>query len=130
VTNLSDEARYLHSCFFSQALDPSVIARYEAAHRRIFPDEAASPLVTRIVEKKLDAEAIEYALRQRPEGRVLSRKIQILFYLVEVRSSYLSEFVNTEPRKAKAIIEIIGAAIGSAWKLIKGKYLVRRYGLL
>src|ERR1700674_966206 len=111
VPTLSDEARHLHGCFFSQPLDPSVISRYEAAHHRIFPDEAPSPLVTRIVDKKLDAEAIEDALRWRRKGRALSRKIQILFYLVEVRSSYLPEFVNTQPHKAQAFFQITCAAI-------------------
>jgi hypothetical protein len=127
---LSGEARHLHGCFFSRPLDSSVIARYQAAHGQIFPGEAASVLLTRIVEKKLDAEAIEYALRWRRKGRELSQKIQILFYLVEVRSSYLPEFVNVQPRKSQALLQIIWAAITSMWKFIKGEYLVRRYGLL
>lgn len=127
---LEDEARYLHDCFFSVPLDPSVVARYAAAHHELFPGDRPSPLVSRVVERKLDAEAVEFALRRRGAGRELTVKIQILCYLVEVRSDYLSEFVNMESRRARGAAELAGMTLQAAWKLVKGEYLVRRHGLL
>jgi hypothetical protein len=128
--SLADEARYLHACFFSAPLDPVVIARYEAAHREMNLAGQPAAVVSRVVEKRLDAEAVEFALRRRGLGKELTTKIQILCYIVEVRSAYLSEFVNTKSMRARAVAELFGATLQTAWKLVKGEYLVRRHGLL
>jgi hypothetical protein len=77
----------------------------------------------------LDAEAVEFALRRRGTGRELTVKLQILCYLVEVRSAYLSEFVNTESCRPRAMVDLLGATVRSVWKLLKGEYLIRRHGL-
>ena len=129
-TKLEDEARYLHDCFFSVPLDPSVIARYVAGHHEVFPNDRPSSIVSRVVEGRLDAEAVEFALRRRGAGRELTVKIQILCYIVEVRSDYLSEFVNLESRRARGAVELAGITLQAAWKFVKGEYLVRRHGLL
>lgn len=128
--SLEDEARYLHDCFFSVPLDPSVIARYEAAHHEMFPNDRPSSIVSRVMEGKLDAEAVEFALRRRGAGRELTVKIHILCYIVEVRSNYLSEFVNMESRRARGAVELVDMTLQTAWKFVKGEYLVRRHGLL
>ena len=56
--------------------------------------------------------------------------MQMLCYLVEVRSAYLGEFVNLRPSRAGAAAALAAATVRSAWKMMKGAYLVRRYGLL
>lgn len=129
IPSFADEARYLHACLFSVPLDPVVVTRYEAAHRELFPSYSPSTVVSRVVLRRLDAEAVEFALRRRGSGRELTSKMQILCYLVEVRSAYLSEFVNTESSRLRAIVELAGATLRSAWKLLKGEYLIRRHGL-
>ena len=128
--SLEDEARYLHDCFFSVPLDLSIIARYVAAHHEMFPNDRPSSIASRVVERRLDAEAVEFALRRRGVGRELTVKIQILSYIVEVRSDYLSEFVNLESRRARGMVELVGITLQAAWKFVKGEYLVRRHGLL
>jgi hypothetical protein len=92
--DFSREATYLHTCLFHRLPDVLTIARYDAAHRELFPDDAPTPTIARIVERHLDAEAIEFALRRRGRGRELTRKLQVLSYLVEARSRYLDQFVN------------------------------------
>ena len=44
--------------------------------------------------ERLDPEAVEVVLRLSGRDSVLTRKIQILFYLAEVRSAYYPRFVN------------------------------------
>jgi len=127
--DLAAEARYLYAALFPRQPDPLVVERYCEAHRLLFPDRPASPLVARIVERRLDAEAIEYALRRQPEGRELTRKLQILSYLAETRPAGQDEFVNRRDRRGVAMLAVAGAALRSAWKRLKGELLVRRHGL-
>ena len=54
-------------------------------------------MVEMIVAHRLDAEAVELAMRFRHGSDVLTRKIQVLFFLVEVRSAYYGYFVNQTP---------------------------------
>jgi len=128
--DLAAEARYLHAALFSRPADPAIIERYVDAHRLLFAHEPASSLVSTIVERRLDAEAVEYALRRRRAGAVLTRKLQTLSYLAEVRAAYEHEFLNRRPRRVAATLALAAAALRSAWKLLKGEVLVRRHGLL
>jgi hypothetical protein len=127
---LVEEARYLHDSLFRAPLDASVVKRYEAAHGELFPDEATSLPVARLVSRKLDVEAVEFALRRRGCGAQLTRKIQILCYLVEVRAAYQSYFVATKTERVKAAILLMAALLRTVWKRGKGEYLVRRHGML
>jgi len=126
--SLAAEALYLHQGLFGRAPEPVVIERYAAAHRKLFAG-AGSDLIARMAARGLDVEAVEFALRRRGRGE-LTRKIQILCYLVEVRSSYQRYFVALNPSRVRAARELAAAAVRSAWKLAKGEYLVRRHGLL
>jgi hypothetical protein len=128
--DLAAEARYLHAALFPRAPAAVIVERYVQAHRLLFEDAAASPLVSRIVEEGLDAEAIECALRLRGRGRELTCKLQILCYLAETLAAYQDEFVNRKNRRVSAILILARSALRSAWKRGKGELLVRRHGLL
>ena len=127
---MNNEARHLFLCLFGRAPDAATVARYEAAHRELFPDEPASSWLTRIVERRLDAEAIEFALRRRGRGKELTRKLQICCYLAEARAEYLDRFVNLQPSRARAWGALFVSTAGSLWKLLKGEYAIRRHRLL
>src|SRR5580658_7222193 len=92
ASELALEARYLHRAFFGSDPPSEVVDRYIAANL-ICCDEP-SALTNTIVARGLDAEAIELTLRLRKGPTILTKKIQILFYLVEVRSAYYSFFVG------------------------------------
>jgi hypothetical protein len=128
-TALENEARHFHALFFRRPLPGSVVERYVAANQLCFPtlDSKARELVATIVDRRLDAEAIELALRLRKGSRVLTRKIQILFYLVEVRSEYYTYFVNQVPGWWRGVSRLLGAVVRTGWKGAKGLYLVWRY---
>lgn len=128
--SLAGEARHLHACLFHRPADDAVVARYQAAHRELFSDEDPSPLMDKIVARRLDAEAIEFALRRRGQGRELTRKLQIVSYLQEARAEYLAEFVNFKSSRIRAWSALAAATLGAAWKRTKGEYSIRRHGLL
>lgn len=128
---LAAEARYLHGCFFGGDAPEDVVDRYVAAN--LFCFAAAGGLLNTIVARRLDAEAIELALRSRHNGtRILTKKIQILFYLLEVRAQYFPVFFGKagqdEPRFI-AILGLLSALPRTALKYLKGSYLVQRHAL-
>jgi hypothetical protein len=127
---LAEEARYLHDSLFRAPMDASVVKRYEAAHGELFPNETTSRAVARLVSRRLDVEAVEFAMRRRGCGAQLTRKIQILCYLVEVRAAYQSHFIATKREHVKATIWLLAALVRTVWKRGKGEYLVRRHGML
>ena len=128
-STLADEARFLHDSLFSRPLEETTVHRYEAAHRALFPNERRGT-VARIVSLRLDVEAVEFALRRRRACPELTRKLQILSYLVEVRAKYQDDFIATRREPLRAGFILLWRICGSGWKLIKGEYLVRVHGLL
>ena len=126
---LESEARHFHALFFRRPLPDPVVERYVAANHLCFPvlDLTAREMLDIIVTRRLDAEAIELALRLRKGTRVLTGKIQILFYLVEVRSEYYGDFINQAPGWSSAMLRLLGALVRTGWKCAKGLYLVWRY---
>lgn len=131
VPTLAEEARYIHDSLFSkpEPLDEKIVQRYEAAHHALFPDEDRTT-VTRIVARRLDVAAVEFALRRRRVCPELTRKIQILCYLVEVRAQYHNDFIATRREPVRAILALSWRILGAGWKLLKGECLIRFYGLL
>ncbi|MCX6623922.1 MAG: hypothetical protein NTY38_23240 [Acidobacteria bacterium] len=124
---LGVEAQYFHRAFFARPLAPEVVDRYVRAnqHCRLAPDAA----IETILRNALDVEAIEFALRVRGRGSTLTRKIQILFYLLEVRRDYYHDFVSETPMFGRALISLAGSVAGTGWKLAKGTWLIWRHGL-
>ena len=106
--------------------------RYIDANRRCIPsiDSQALSSIETILFCGLDVEAVEYALRLRDRDNVLTKKIQILFYLVEVRAKYFGYFFNCRTNRIRAAADLFHAVLLSVYKLIKGRYFVRRYGLV
>jgi len=126
------EAIYLHRHFFRSDPPPVVVERYITANQLCLPslDQSSHRLVSTVVSRQLDPEAVEAILRLRRKNPVLTRKIQILFYLVEVRSTYYTYFVNSPTGPFRASLDLLTSAALAVWKLIKGLYLVQRHGLV
>jgi hypothetical protein len=81
------------------------------------------------VAARLDAEAIELAMRLRRGDPVLTKKIHVLFYLVEVRSRYYHYFVNERAAFWLAVFRIAAGCLRTVYKYVKGAMLIRRYEL-
>lgn len=127
---LAAEADALHRSFFAGPAPPEVTRRFVAANRLCFGDADPDPVVATIVARRLDAEGIEFALRRRVPGSPLSRKIQILFYLLEVRQEYSRQFLGEREHRLAAGAALLSALGKTIWKFVKGEYLVRRYRLV
>jgi hypothetical protein len=125
---LAMEARYLHRAFFGSDPPSEVVDRYIAANLICRCETDA--LTSAIVARRLDAEAIELTMRLRHGPTILTRKIRILFYLLEVRSAYYPFFVGGGESRFRALSGVLYAALPTAVKYLKGAYLVRKHGLV
>jgi len=125
---LVQEAMHLHWVFFRKDPPTVLLERYVAAHDAW--NETPGLLVERVVSLGLDAEAVEFALRIRSGPNALTRKIRILFYLLEPRPEYFGCFIGDGESWSFAVGGIIRSLLHSAVKYVKGEYLVRRHGLV
>lgn len=128
---LAAEAAFLHGQLFGGTIPPEVAERYARAHREVIGESTpeSERCVQTIVRRRLDAEAIECAFRLQGRDHVLRKKLQVLCFLVEVRSAYYPHFVNERPGRWRAGAALCGAALRTAWKYARGRYLVWRHGL-
>ncbi len=129
---LAAEARFFHDAFFEQRLAEEVVARDADATSACLHDltpETESALA-KIVEHRLDVEAIEFVLRTQHRRPELTRKLQILFYLVEVRAPYYRCFIESRPGLCRGLLALVGAGARTARKYLAGRYLVWRHGLV
>jgi hypothetical protein len=129
---LAREARYFHALFFPGQIPSEVVDRYVAANELCLGElaESSARLLERVVGANLDAEAIELVLRLEKRDSVLTKKIQILFYLLEVRSQYYPWFVNQRCSFLQAAGTLLFSALRTAVQFVKGKYLIWKYHLV
>lgn len=122
------EARYLGARLFNRALDEQTVERYREACRLLPASPAEESCLRKVVALELDPEAVEFALRRR--GSQLTKRIQILAYLLEFRGDCFELFVNTDMRRGAAFAQLGLSGLRTALKFSRGQYLVRRHGLV
>lgn len=120
------EAEYLTRSVFGCALDDRTLERYREACRLLLASPEDELSVRKIVALRLDVEALELALR----GSGLTKRIQILAYLLEFRADCFETFINTRTRRVEAFARLGVSTARAPVKLIKGKYLAWRHGLV
>lgn len=123
--DLEKEADWLHRCVFGTGLAPHVAERYVAAHAHLHL--ATDVDVARIVERQLDAEAIEFFLRRRAPGNALTQKLRTLLYLVEIEADHYRHFVRHEGSFWSSLPWLVLSPLRSVLKLVKGRWLARRH---
>ncbi len=125
---LEKECGWLCQEVFGFKPDASIVRAYQEAHRIVFTDAEISLWQTRLaraVEKYYDLEAVEYAWRVRDKNNPLSKKMQILFYLVETDRRYFHLFVNRRKSWFKACLVMAYQGVRSAYKVTKGTMLLK-----
>jgi hypothetical protein len=127
VSTLPSEAQCIFTAMFRAEAPVEVITRYNSAQRGDLLNGAWIDIDT-IIKKRLDIEAIEFASRSR--RTMLSQKMHIMCYVAEQSPALLSEFINGRSCRVRAFVELGLAGISSAWKLIYGTYLIKRFKLL
>src|SRR5262249_28493298 len=99
---LRREASALHRAAFGRDVAEEVAQRYTEAHRGALlrVDSADSKWMQRVLERGIDLEALEIALRIRQPDHVLCHKFKLLIYIAEAFPEYYGDFVNEERRRA------------------------------
>ncbi|MCC6805856.1 MAG: hypothetical protein IT381_00415 [Deltaproteobacteria bacterium] len=125
MSTLAEEGRYLARFLFAAPLAEAVIDHYVAAHVHLFTGAITRPVdVAKIVERRLDAEAVELVLRRRDPMNALSQKMQILVYVAEARRELYPLFVSEHARPFTAFVRLAWGVVRAAYKLVKGRYLL------
>jgi hypothetical protein len=128
---LEEEAKWLHRALFNCPPHGDLVARYVQAMRRVLQqvDPAQVATVQKVIDGRLDAEAVELALR-RSSTHLLTRKLHALAILAEATEGYHKYFANDRNKHVAAFAALFVAALRTVIKKIQGRYLVWRHGLV
>src|SRR5215218_6026853 len=93
---LENEATYFFHGLFGREAPQIIKIRYRNAHEYLFNESLEQELQTvwLVVEHRLNAEAVEAFLRRKDRPHILTLKMQLLVYLVELHASSYRLFVN------------------------------------
>jgi hypothetical protein len=130
--DLKHEAAFFHHCLFRSPIPEVVARRYASAHDSCLGQSLPMQQIRTetIVQRRLDVEAIELALRLRHRQNVLTVKLHILCYLCEPHAAYADIFVNRRAGTLRALGSLSCQSLRSIWKLIRGTYLIGRFDVL
>ncbi|MFC2166795.1 hypothetical protein ACFLQZ_02400 [Acidobacteriota bacterium] len=123
---LKSEARALHRSVFNADIPQEVSEKYMRAHDYYLLEATEKDLLwmKRTLQRGLDLEALEFALRIIKKKHILVKKIKILVYISESFCAYYSTFVNERPQRGKAFALLSYHLIRSAYKFLKGSFLL------
>lgn len=126
-TGTSAECRFIFEQIFRAPPPHEVLRRYqETVDQKLYNGRFID--MRQIVEKRLDVEAIEFAARR--TSTILSQKVQTICYLAELSPDLLPHFISHRTQRLRGLLELCWFGARSAWKLMYGTYLIRRYKLL
>jgi hypothetical protein len=130
--SLEHEASQLFSAIFPCDDHRDIAHQYCAAHDHLFKSSPPAELrtVSLVVQKQLDAEAVELFLRRRRPTHLLSMKLHALIYITELSTRHCDLFVNRTPSRFLAVLDLIWAVAKWPIALAKGAYLAWRYDLV
>jgi hypothetical protein len=132
--SLERECALLCRQIFGIAPPEGCVEAYQKANERVFeavPAEArAAAQIAEAVRRGWDLEAMELAQRLRDKAGPLTKKVNILFYLVEARPQSFPHFVNVQATPWRGWARLIGETLRSVYKLLKGWWLWRRLARL
>lgn len=127
---LEAESTLLARELFGVDLPEDTREKYALANKEILAQTSPAELamVDRAIESGADLEALEFALRLRNRGNLLSRKAHVLSYLIETNPRFTGRFLNERPRRIRAYFALTWFVLYSGWKLLKGTFTIRRLG--
>lgn len=128
ISQLSQEADYFYKKIFSAPVPQQIRGKYIAANLEKMPQP--DERIRKLVLKKADIEAVEIAWRYKVPRNVLTKKIHVLIYLAETTPENFSIFLNTKDKRFFSFIVLAYHFIRSIGKLLKGKFLLKRYNLV
>jgi len=130
---LQRECSYLYRSLFGASASDALLKEYQRAHLvRPHLAKAGKVNLPRIIERELDVEAIEFALRRRrsPDLTLLSEKFELLSYLAEFEPKAADLFVRGRPAWLRGFLSLAWVTVRSVYKLLLGTALIRRHSLV
>ncbi|MDZ4726973.1 MAG: hypothetical protein SH817_12505 [Leptospira sp.] len=131
--NLSKEANFLLKELFSIEDNESLANLYVQAHEFILKNpgiEIKDVDIQKIIQKKINPEAVEFAMRIKFRDNLLTKKIQILTYIIESRKEYNGLFNNFNNRFFFGFALLIFMTMRSIFLYFTGRYLISRHHLI
>lgn len=124
--SLDIECSALCRQIFDASPSAAQLVQYRLANAQAFgpADEADLAWVREAVAKARDLEALELVLRVSHPDNVLSKKIQILSFLVEATPAGFPHFVRTHDARLQAWASLALSAFRSLYKFVKGQGLL------
>ena len=128
--SVEQECRLLARQVFGLTPSEPCIASYRDANIVVFGPEAQRDVMHRRIAEAArlgwDLEALEFALRLRDKSGPLTKKLNILFYLIETTPAGFTLFVNSRRSVTRAWWSLSVQTFRSVYKLLKGLRLRRR----
>ena len=118
--------------FFKRDITPpdSIKTLYLRANEFIFTHSSDIhdhlTIVEKIIHDKMDVVALEFVWRLKYPENALSKKIKILYYIVESHKHFTNDFVNLNSQHRTPKVSIAVELVRSAYRYLKGRYLLRR----
>lgn len=118
---LEHECGFIHRRIFGFEPSKDIQKRYvqvhDVYHRYIKNDEQMQ--IGHIIQKKVDLVSLEFFWRFKNRQNLLSKKIQILFYLTEVKPEYQRLYIS-DKNDSLAIVKLAYFTMVSGYRLLKG----------
>ncbi len=131
-TDRTGEAAHIFHALLGYPIPPELRDRWLALDELVAADPGGALAVNMhaIIAKRLDVEAIEFWLRVCRGRNRLGQKIQIMCYLAELDQANYHAWVAARPAPLRAWSCMAWHGARSAWKFVKGAFLVRHHCLL
>ena len=133
INNLAEIEYLFENLFADKKLPLEVKNQYLDFSNTLLSDDSSDNLkvnIQKIIEYKLDVEAIEYYLRIKFQNNILSKKIHALLYLVEVRGEFFDDFHVKKNSFVTGFFALASYTLRSLYKFFKGMMLVKYYGII
>lgn len=128
-SELYKEASYFSDLLLGIKPSQDMLEAYVMAHQKLPKNLWVNhESVVKIVEKRLDAVAIEFAARKTLKS--LNLKLLLICYLAETYMYNSVKFGNDKDCKMFAVINLAKDIIMTPYYFLKGLILIRIYGLV
>ena len=124
LARLRAQANYLHRALFGRDAPDEVRRQYASVLQRAALSEIPRCDLARLIERNIDLEAVEFALRRRNPANSLTQRFRVLCYLAEARPEYFHRFVNESPARVAGPLTLGFLTLRSLYKLAKGRVLL------
>ncbi len=128
--SLGAELNFIHSRIFGFLPSDKLQDRYISVHNQYqaYLDENEQKIVEILIGGNVDLVSLEFYWRFKNSKNILSKKIQIIFYLTEVMPRYQKIYLS-QNNDSLAFFKLTYFTLVASVKLFKGFFLFRQLRL-